>query len=226
MNNYILIGLLIGLSSPLMAKAAKTPPSCDSAIVRLSKKPIVCVPSMTDIDFDIPGAELDIEDLKKIFQGAESSGGRIINPMHVPREMTPIAPFPFKYNCELKVVLDGNKRVSYLSKQELELNEMRYFVRLDKSAWKHGLVLENTVDAPMVAELDIAPEFGLDHLRVEVKFNDDKRELSLNACNEGGSLNCATSALTKEGGEVTLYSEVSSGPLQAKRTFKVSCLSH
>ncbi len=200
-------------------------PSCDDPLVRLSIDPIPCKPTLTPIDFDLPAVKLDNTDLSRIFLGAESSGGRVVGPMNFPRVNTPITPFPFELHCSAKVMLDGGKRVSYLSYQQVTLSERTSFFRPSAASWSHALIRGNNIEAPIATEVEVAPVFGLNNLSLEVSFEKENQKLSLNICQQKvfGQSDCAQAEITNKGVEATLISDIKEGKNSAKRTFKVSC---
>ncbi len=159
-------------------------PACSSAVVRLSVKPIPCIKDDLDSDlFDIPNLELDFSDLEDVFNGAESSGGHTIGPMNYPRRMgLPITPFPMALRCQAKLLSDGGKRVSFLSKQSFSLNAIQFTTYLFADRWLHGIALGAELNPSNWVEVPVSPAVELKNYSVTLGYNKKTNKLSLTAC--------------------------------------------
>ncbi|MFT6069317.1 MAG: hypothetical protein ACJAT2_002751 [Bacteriovoracaceae bacterium] len=159
-------------------------PACSSALVRLSKKPIPCIKDiLEDGQFDIPNLELDFDDLDDVFNGAESSGGHVIGPMGHPRRSdAPATPFPVTLRCQAKLLSDGGKRVSFLSKQSFTLNSLHYTTYLFADRWQHAIVEGANLNPSNSVEVPISPKVELKNYSVTLGYNNNSKKLSLTAC--------------------------------------------
>lgn len=202
---------------------------CDSSEVRLSKNPIPCLGEFPE-DFEIPAVELNLEDLQKIFDGAVSSGGHVVGPMNSPRRVRPLSPNPFTLNCHVKVLLDGGKRVSYLSKGNIALNNQSYFIPFAGVEFKHGLIVGNDIDSSWVAPSPKAPRVSLDDLYAEVAYSKTTQKYALKVCAQDFSLkttkrNCSLSSFEREDGNVnaSFMSTISQRGYHVERTVQLNC---
>lgn len=157
---------------------------CSSALVRLSPKPIPCIKDiLEDGIFDIPSLELDFDDLDDVFNGAESSGGHVIGPMGSPRRTTgPITPFSIDLRCKATLLSDGGKRVSFLSKQNFELNALQFSTYLFADLWIHGIVQKIQVSKTNWVEVPVTPNVEFKNYSVSLGYNPVSSKLALTAC--------------------------------------------
>lgn len=188
-----LIGILITLQvfSTLATDLVELPkkPLCSDVIVRLSPKPVPCIP--VDFDpskFDIPGLELNLEDLQKIFDGAESSGGHIIGPMNHPRRARPLTPFPFTLKCEARMLLDGKKKVSFLSTQSFNLNQGQYELFLRPEQWDHNLIVGADIYTQDLISVEAEPVVEVMPFKVELSYNTFYDSFQLGVCEDKSTM--------------------------------------
>lgn len=183
----ILIHAFTAIGSELVELPGK--PLCSSVYVRLSPKPIPCIPDGFDPSvFDIPSLKLNLEDLQKIFDGAESSGGHIIGPMNTPQRRRPITPFPFSLNCEAKMLLDGKKKVSFLSTQNFQLSSINYIQFLNPAQWTHSLIEGADIHTDNRMYVDAAPAVALEPFKVELSYNTFYDSFQLSLCEDKSDL--------------------------------------
>ncbi len=149
--------LFFSLISVFNANSSELP-WCSDPNVRLSVFKVPCKkdPRLAE-EFDIPEMKLDFEALRKIFEGAESSGGHVVGPMNYPRRTRPLTPFTLNMSCEARLLSDGGKSVSFLSKQQATLTESRYSTYLYEDQWKHFLTEENDLYPTRLVEVPVAP---------------------------------------------------------------------
>jgi len=223
--------LLILSSFTSMAQLAQLP-DCNSLEVRLSKKPVACrgqIPE--DIIFDIPEQKLNIEDLEKLFQGAESSGGRLVSPMAQPRIQEDLTPFPFSLQCHASLISDGGKKVSFLSKRAFTLNQSQYNSYLTPDTWKHFLIEGNQFDSSVLTPLDISPAVTLPYFKVSMTYNEEAQRFGYEVCESrstltGQALNCAlgeSPISAEETPSVIFNKKVQEGNTSVSFTLKVKC---
>ncbi|MCR9203685.1 MAG: hypothetical protein NXH75_03845 [Halobacteriovoraceae bacterium] len=164
-------------------------PLCSDVTVRLSLKPVPCIPDGFDPSvFDIPGLKLNLEDLQKIFDGAESSGGHIIGPMNHPRRARPLTPFPFTLKCEARMLLDGKKKVSFLSSQSFELNQGQYELYLRPDQWSHNLIVGADIYSQDLISVDAEPVVAIRPFKVELSYNTYYDHFQLGVCEDKSGL--------------------------------------
>lgn len=164
-------------------------PKCSDVMVRLSPKPIPCIPDgLSDNLFDIPELGLNIEDLQNIFNGAESSGGHVVGPMNSPRRTRPITSFPFELTCQAKMLLDGGKKVSFLSTQSFQLSQSNYERYLSNSSWKHHLVKGSDINSQDLIPVEVAPKTVLGRFKVELSYNKYYHSFQLGLCEDLSTL--------------------------------------
>lgn len=204
---------------------------CDSSEVRLSKDPIPCLGEFPD-KFDIPAIELNLEDLQKIFDGAVSSGGHVVGPMNSPRRARPLGPTYFSMNCKTKVLLDGGKRVSFLSTGSVKLSQTSYFVPFAGVSFKHFLTPINDVDTRYVVPAPRAPQVSFSDLYTEVTYKETTQKYSLKACVQktdaasgSSEKSCSQTPfeLTDENVSTVLTSTLTAPGFHVERTVQVSC---
>ncbi len=159
-------------------------PLCSDVEVRLSIFPIDCIPEIEpiDIDFDIPEVQLDFDELQDIFNGAESSGGHIVGPMNQPQRRRPLTPFPFTLKCEARLLLDGKKKVSFLSTQEFELTANQYQLFLRPNQWQHNLILGSDIYTTKLISIDASPSVEITPFKIELSYNNFYDSFQLAAC--------------------------------------------
>lgn len=178
-------------------------PLCDSSEARLSLEPKNCIGEQV-INFDIPAVKLQLEDIRKILQGAESSGGRLApNSQGRPAGMATIL-LP-THECQARLLLDGGVRVSWLLTSEFEVTEEVASV-LPSTIWQSGLVIGNDINGTQY-QVNELPAWGLGQLSVKVG------EDGLSVCAESS---CSTSELSSSS-TLSLYKN------EATLKLKVSC---
>jgi hypothetical protein len=224
-----ILNFLIFLSLSVSANK----PSCDSPFVRLSLKPVACFnQGIPDGIFDIPELKLDLKDIEKIFQGAESSGGRMVGPMNQPRMPRPVTPFPVTLECELKLLSDGGKRVSFLSKQRTFLTQSAYHKTIPANLWVHGLISGNDINSTLWRPVPMAPNLNLNNYSLELSYNELQDELELNLCEDfidpmGGAMSSfcgqGQSKSYEKTIQATLKGRIQSGDFKVIKNLKASC---
>lgn len=159
-------------------------PLCSSPLVRLSPKPIPCIPDVNDDGiFDIPELELDLSDLEDVFNGAESSGGHTIGPMNAPRRTgMPITPFPMSLKCEARLLSDGGKRVNFLSKQSFNVSARNFSTYLFTDKWVHGITQERSLYPENWVQVPVTPKVEFKNYSVMLGFNYQSRMPMLTVC--------------------------------------------
>lgn len=178
-------------------------PLCNSSEARLSLEPKNCIGDQV-INFDIPAIKLQLEDIRKILQGAESSGGRLApntqdRPIGTANILLPT------HECQARLLLDGGVRVSWLLTSEFEVTE-EVASLLPANIWRSGLVVGNDINGTQ-HQVDELPAWGLSNLSVKVG------EEGLTVCAESS---CSTSDLTSSS-TLSLFNS------QATLKLKVSC---
>lgn len=184
-------------------QAQQNPLLCNSSESRLLIDPKDCV-GVPTIHYDIPTLKLQLEDVKKILQGAESSGGRLV-PHAQNRPIGTASLILPTHVCQARLLLDAGHRVSWLLLSEFEIaKNMETLLSVD--LWDSGLVLGSNIDGQQYP-LDELPQWGLENLSVEVSDS----ELTICAISS-----CSTNESKLET-KLTYYNQV------AKLQFKVSC---
>jgi hypothetical protein len=221
MKNFMAL-VLINIFVSTSALAVQSP-LCSSSEVRLSLKPVFCIDDNLDLgDFDIPEVGLDLDDLQSIFDGAESSGGHGISPMNQP------APTSRRrllvdgvINCQLKLLTDGGKRVSFLSFLNLELTSHKPVAFLGGLDWSHGL----TTSGINWVGIDTAPSVGIPNYSLEAYSQGE--EISLSLCQSTGrNGTCVEGVFDQVSGESSIrLSKLVESPY-IFRDLKVSCQIH
>lgn len=152
---------------------------CNDTDVVLSRTKIPCKGELHLPDkFDIPQLRINIEHIKKIFLGAESSGGgRVVAPanMRTVAPTRPSLPYPIKLNCEARLVSDGGKRVSFLSLQDFKLNQYLNSTMLNKTGWAHFLMEGNSLYPAQRFAVSEAPAINIDRYSVTVNYTEGKK---------------------------------------------------
>ncbi|TNF30217.1 MAG: hypothetical protein EP319_05815 [Deltaproteobacteria bacterium] len=234
-----LIVLVFTFFSALNAVSSELP-WCSDPSVRLS---IFKVPCKEDprlpVEFDIPELKLDFDALKKIFEGAESSGGHVVGPMNTPRRTRPLTPFTLNMKCSARLLSDGGKSVSFLSLQSTTLTESRYSTYLYEDQWKHFLTEENDLYPARMIEIPMAPAVEIGNYSVSLGYKKginrraDKLTLSVCEANLGSNDVGSTGACAEI--EKSAYSKtfkarlktLTSNPsenLKIQKTLEVTCL--
>ncbi|MBH47875.1 MAG: hypothetical protein CME71_06855 [Halobacteriovorax sp.] len=197
--------LLFSLVAGFGLKAQSQSPQllCNSSESRLSLTPKECV-GLPTINYDIPTLKLQLEDIRKILQGAESSGGRLApgtqnNPTGMANILLPT------HECQAKLLLDAGLRVSWLLISEFEITRNVAAV-IPEHLWDSGLVLGNDINGDQYP-MDELPQWGLQNLSVEVNGK------ALTVC-------ANSSCSTNENGLKTTLTQYHQA---AKLQFKVSC---
>lgn len=215
-------------------------PWCSDPKVRLSIFKIPCkkdprLPS----EFDIPELKIDFENLHKIYEGAESSGGHVVGPMNYPRRTRPLTPFALDIRCEARLLADGGKSISFLSIQKSALTEQRYSTYLYENNWKHYLTEENDLNPSRLVEVPVAPAVEVGNYTVNLAYKEAKgrqsEKLILSVCeaNLGQNDKGATGACAEV--ERPLYKRVlkarlktvtsnMSTNLKIQKTLQVTCI--
>lgn len=146
-------------------------PSCSDPLVRLSVAEIPCKEDpKLPIDFDIPELKVDFETLKKIYEGAESSGGHVVGPMNHPRRAIVLSPFPLEFICEARLLSDGGKSLSFLSLQKTILTETRYAGYLYSDQWTHYLTEENDLFPERKVKVSVAPNLEISNYSITLGY--------------------------------------------------------
>ncbi len=210
-------------------------PICSDSLVRLSKEPLDCnfeeAPG-SQPKFDIPALELDHIDLQEIFNGAESSGGRLVNPMG--RASRPLTPFSFSVSCKASLISDGKKRVSFLSTQSFEMNQDKYELSLSDKKWLHSLMEGNTFEERRRIPISFSPNIDLSKFSIQLtypqRYVGDNR-LNLRVCEQTRDHDfriCSQKemSLSKESILVELYSEVQNRQQIILKTLRINCQIH
>jgi len=209
-------------------------PLCSSPFVRLSPKPIPCIPDLNDDGlFDIPSLELDLEDLEKIFEGAESSGGRVIGPMNTPRTNgMPVTPYPVYLKCEARLLLDGGKKVSFLSKQSFGLNSRNHTRLLYTDQWTHGITELSTLYPENWVRVPVTPKVEFKNYSVRLGYNSFSSKATLSVCEANLKTAGGETALTCSEVEFNRYAYEANLRLNTlvikelvkiKKTLNISC---
>ena len=172
------------LASDLLDLVNGKKPLCSSPLVRLSPKPIPCIPDLNDDGhFDIPELELDLNDLESILQGAESSGGHVIGPMNTPhRTGHPVTPFPVNLKCEARLLADGGKRVSFLSKQGFSISARAFSTYLYADQWTHGVTTNNELFPENWIKVPVTPNIEFNNYSVMLGYNNNSKKPILTLC--------------------------------------------
>lgn len=205
---------------------------CDSSEVRLSKNPLSCLGDFPK-DFDIPAIKLNLEDLQRIFDGAVSSGGRVVGPMNTPRQVQPLGPEEFNMNCKVRILLDGGKRVSYLSTSQIELTNTSYFIPFAGLSFRHFLTPINDVDVNrFMVPAPKAPNVSMNDIFVEISYKKALKKYTLKACVQKNDAfqskmekTCSHTRFELSDSEVstTLMSTLTAPQFHVERTIKLSC---
>jgi hypothetical protein len=194
---YLFLALvIIAILSPV--HAAKKP-SCSDYSVVLSPTPIDCIKDGTLVDFDFPELEINKIDLGKIFEdnkqklGSESSGGREVGQQSIPANNTQIQNGSIKQlRCELKVVSNGKKSISFLSIQSFVLSSQDKMIR--QNDFKHFLIKGNSFFPQNPLPIDQAPNVNLENYTVKVLRGISNRKITLKLCrNEQKDVSVCTS---------------------------------
>lgn len=177
---------------------------CNSSEARLSLTPRECV-GAPSINYDIPTLKLQLEDIKKILQGAESSGGRLA-PNILGRPSAGMANILLPtHECQATLLIDADLRVSWLLTSEFVLTQEVAAV-LPQDLWNAGITVGSDIDGEQYP-VDIMPTWGLENLAVQV--------------GEEGIIICANSSCsTNNEGNSTLLTRFYQ---HATLKFKVSC---
>lgn len=159
-------------------------PLCSSPLVRLSPKPIPCIQDVNDDGiFDLPELELDLNDLEDVFNGAESSGGHVIGPMGAPRRQgLPVTPFAMNLKCEARLLSDGGKRVSFLSKQSFDVSARNFSTYLYADQWVHGITSERNFYPENWVKVPVTPNIEFKNYSVMLGYNKSKGMPMLTVC--------------------------------------------
>lgn len=208
-------------------------PKCDSLAVRLAKEPIKCQGKVPNsIDFDLPEHQLNLEDLEKIFQGAESSGGRLVGPMNTPRIGNDLTPFPFRYSCDARLLSDGDKKLSWISFQQFLLTESSFNRVLYPTSWVHRLTASNDIDTSSFFSVPATPAVKIPLFEVKMDFNEDKEEFIFDLCEvksdeEVRDLSCTSqiAPLSQRNSKATMVYKKKLRSIETKVDFtlKVNC---
>ncbi len=206
MKRFLISALIFQTLSIFASGFSVTPiekPLCSDVNVRLSLKPIPCIPEFGHIDFDIPQMKLNFEELQNIFNGAESSGGHIVGPMNQPQRRRPLTDFPFTLKCEARMLLDGKKKVSFLSLQNFELNPNQYQFSLLPQQWEHNLIEGSDIYATQLIAVDVAPAVEVATYQVELSYNTFYDHLQLAICENQLGLQTKSATCAQTQGPVT-----------------------
>ena len=208
---------------------------CSDPVVRLSPVKIPCIPDgKKPIDFDIPELKIDFNDLEKIFQGAESSGGHTVGPMNFPRHRGGSLPGPALFNCKAELLSDGGKTLSFVSEQSFQLDQYRTFKMLYKDNWDHFLVEGNDFSSRPRVSVHRAPRVDISNYKVFIEYNKNRKKYSLLACesNYSDESGVKTSSCSLEEfsnfrknikTQMRSISDDRQNNLIIKKTLKVSC---
>ena len=155
MRLFLITILTMLFSASLFAQyteEASNLPPCSSPLVRYSKLPVRCQSSGnidTSRPFDLPAERLNIEDIRSLFEAAESSGGGRPRPrtttdeeeQQQQQETTTSMEigFNFELKCELKMVNDTDLTILLLSTYSLELSNQVTNGIIYSSDWNHFL---------------------------------------------------------------------------------------
>lgn len=209
--------------------------NCSDPVVRLSPVKIHCKPDgKKPIDFDIPELKIDLNDLEKIFQGAESSGGHTIGPMNFPRHRGGTLPRPSLFNCKAELLSDGGKTLSFISEQSFQLDQFRTYKMLYKDNWEHFLVEGNDFNSGPRVAVNQAPKVDLSNYKVFIEYNKRNKKYSLLACesnfsDETGvkSSSCSLEEFSSYRKNIKTFmrtiADDRTNNLIIKKTLKVSC---
>lgn len=201
-TRFLIISIITITNFGLKAKQSEDL-LCNSSEARLSLTPKECV-GAPSINYDFPALKLQLEDVRKILQGAESSGGRLApstqyNPTGMANILLPT------HECQARLLLDTGLRVSWLLVSEFEVTKNVAAV-LPSRLWDSGLVLGNNIDGEQYP-LDELPQWGLENLSLEVS------ESKLTICANSSCSSNESGLETK----LTQYHQA------AELQFKVSC---
>lgn len=191
-----LLFIVISASSTFVQANDELQLKCSDPIVRLSPVKLPCIlDGKRPIDFDIPSLKIDFNDLEKIFQGAESSGGHIVSPMGMPRTARSMTPFPMLFNCKASLLSDGGKTISFLSEQTFQLDGKKHSQFLYNDSWRHFLIEGNDFSVTPKHKINTRPNISLDNYQVSLRYkkHGNKEKLILSVC-EG---NLSTTDLKK-----------------------------
>ena len=223
MKTLSLIILLFGLNLAQAETAFKL--KCSEPLVRLSLVKIPCIDDgKIPADFDIPNLRLNLDDLEKIFQGAESSGGHLIGPMNMPRTLRSITPFPVLFNCKATLLSDGGKSISFLSEQKFQLDGQRFSKPLYRDKWQHFLIKGNDISERNRYPVSIEPQVSLNNYKVVLGYKNNK--LSISACDTNTSACAETQRLTrarKYKTQLKIIVDRQDQQLVIEKTLKVFC---
>lgn len=138
-----LIALFIALflSGPALAAGDLL---CNSAEYRLSRYTGKLCLGIHDREFDIPELKINLGDIEKILLGTESSGGRKV-PDILQRPINGMRVQALTHRCEIRMLLDGSKRISWLLKAASDVALEVPFI-VPNGAWQSGLTEGNDVN--------------------------------------------------------------------------------
>jgi hypothetical protein len=185
LTTFLLFGLSVAAPSVMALDLSLIVPFCDDAYVRLSPIKPNCIERKDQQVFEIPTLKINKEDLEKILQGAESSGGRIINPGHNSRGMMSRRmgfSTPFKYACKLRLMADGGKTLSWLSQTDLEINNYKPQAYVSRQDWSHGLIEGNDIDTEVTLTPLVEPQIALDNYTIMFDMKEGSNKVSIEVC--------------------------------------------
>lgn len=181
---------------------------CDSSEARLSPISKYCQ-GKPATKFDIPSLKLQLEDIKKILQGAESSGGRIV-PNHNPQPNRPSTILLPTHRCQARLLIDADLRISWLLTSEFEVTRNVTSVIFERQ-WRGGITDTSDIDGS-VHSVNMLPQWG--HQGLSAQVGDE----GLVICAKNS---CSTSQNPNQYGDYsTILTEYHS---EATLKFKVTC---
>lgn len=136
---------------------------CNSAEHRLSRYTgRLCLGSEAS-QFDIPELKINLGDIEKILLGTESSGGRKV-PDILQRPVNGMRVQTLTHTCEIRMLLDGSKRISWLLKAHAKLAYASVFI-VPPEAWQVGLTEGGDINGAF-HPVNISPRIELSQVAV------------------------------------------------------------
>lgn len=151
-------------------------PLCKDPSVILSIKKIPCrFDERLPENFDLPNFEINLEDLHKIFQGAESSGGRIVSPARTHNRETA----SHKIKCEAKLLTKAGKTINFYSSQSLEGSLPGPALKTLEDEWFHAIVADEDIGFTTMTPVPLGPSIRLGDYEITVELFTTKTNIKL-----------------------------------------------
>lgn len=184
LSAFLLLGLSLSMPMAQASDISLVVPFCDEAAIRLAPVKPKCIERKDEQIFDIPTLKINKDDLEKILQGAESSGGRIAPGNQMRNMSRGLNRFstPFNYACEVKLLADGGKTLSWLSRTDFKITNYKPYASITRQDWEHGLIEGNDMDAEVTLIPLVEPQVALDNYSVTFKMKEGSKKVALELC--------------------------------------------